>query len=90
MEYQPEATFRYSKKTHLLLLQLNYSKSNRILKIYFQSDFPHQIVKFEESYPDGSSNKFEYYYWNTYQSMLSPYWKKNGTIDWAITQRRGL
>jgi hypothetical protein len=91
MEYQPVEATLVQQENNTSCYSLNYSKSNRILKIYFQSDFPHQIVKFEESYPDGSSNKTILTTTGTrIKSMLSPYWKKNGTIDEPLRKELGL
>ncbi len=65
------------------LYSINYPEAQRTLQIYFQGDFPHQILGWQESYPDG---------FGTNKKMLTTkairkktiwldYWKHNAVAD---------
>lgn len=65
------------------LYTIHYSVAQRTLQIYFQADFPHQILGWQETYPDG---------FGTHKKMLTTkavrkktiwldYWKHNAMTD---------
>jgi hypothetical protein len=91
MEYQPVEATLEKQENNTSCYTLNYSKSSRKLKIYFENKFPYQIIKFEESYPDGLDKKSVLTTTGTrIKSILSPYWEKNGVIDEPMRKELGL
>jgi hypothetical protein len=51
---------------------LSYTDMKRELKIYFSSDFPYTIERWEETHPNGLKTTAE-----KLKRMKSPYWRKN-------------
>ena len=47
----------FIKNVSAQLYSIYYPTAQRTLQIYFQADFPHQILGWQESYPDGFGNK---------------------------------
>jgi len=73
----------FIKDTAVQLYTIYYPTAQRTLQIYFQGNFPHQILGWQESYPDGfGSNKKML----TTKAMLKKtiwldYWKHNALSD---------
>ena len=64
------------------LYTIHYPAAQRTLQIYFQNDFPHRILAWQETYPDGFGNKRML----TTKAVLKKtiwldYWKHNATAD---------
>jgi hypothetical protein len=64
------------------LYTIHYPAAQRTLQIYFQIDFPHQILAWQETYPDGIGNKKML----TTKAILKKsiwldYWKHNTIAD---------
>ncbi len=65
------------------LYTIHYPRAQRTLQIYFQSAFPHQILGWQESYPDGFGNNKKML---TTKAVLKKkvwldYWKHNALAD---------
>ncbi len=72
----------FIKDSAVQLYTIHYPSAQRTMQIYFQSDFPHQILGWQESYPDGFGNK------NMLttkavkkKSIWLDYWKHNSNAD---------
>ncbi len=72
----------FIKDSTVQMYTIHYPAAQRTLQIYFHSAFPHEIVGWQENYPDGFGNK----------KMLTTiavrkktiwldYWKHNGVAD---------
>jgi len=68
------------------VLHLSYHKIDRELKIYFSSNFPYEILGWEESSRDGKSKTSAV----RTNSMLLDYWNKNGSEDTVYREKLGL
>jgi hypothetical protein len=73
-------------------LHLNYPEIDRRLSIYFNSDFPHEILKWEEEYMDGfgSTKQKLVTSGERIATIKSAYWKKNKTVDEPLRKELGL
>jgi hypothetical protein len=87
---QEEAVLTLSKADTFLikdnaaqLYTIHYPAAQRTLQIYFQSDFPHQILGWQENYPDGFGKNKKML---TTKAVLKKtiwldYWKHNSLAD---------
>jgi hypothetical protein len=70
---------------------LSYPALKRTVKVNFEKAFPHRIVKFEESYPDGFANQTMLTTTGTLlKSIRSKYWEKNAVVDEGMRKELGL
>ena len=60
-----------------------YPTANRTLNIYFKNEFPHKIIGWTETYPDGfGDNKKTLTTMATLnKSIMLDYWKHNKNVD---------
>lgn len=71
-------------KGSLSLYTVQYPEQKRVLKIYFQTGFPHQILGWEELYPDGPQHALLSSRAVRDRSILLDYWNhnKNSDLPW--------
>jgi hypothetical protein len=70
---------------------LSYPKLNRTVKVNYEKMFPHRILKFEESYPDGFENpKMLTTTGTLIKSIRSKYWEKHDIADEGMRNELGL
>lgn len=69
------------EKTSYFLL--NYPELKRTLKIYYEDEYPHQILAWEEEYPDGfgENKKMLKSSGERIETIKLDYWNKNRKID---------
>ncbi|NJN28583.1 MAG: hypothetical protein HC819_22705 [Cyclobacteriaceae bacterium] len=87
IRYQPylaEATFT-STTPDTSVYQISYPEMQRVLKIKFDPDFPHGILAWEESYPEGGEIMTSKA--TLKKSLLLDYWNKNSEAD-SIWRRK--
>lgn len=70
------------------IYQLAYTQLDRTLKIEFEKNFPHRIVRWEESYPDGGEIMTTRAELDT--AIQLDYWDKNSKADAHFRQELGL
>ncbi len=65
-----------------------YAKAQRTLKIYFNGSFPHQILGWKESYPDGfgPNKKMLTTIAVLKKTIWTDYWKHNTLADSALSE----
>jgi len=73
-------------------IKLFYSDLERELIIQYTTDFPHQIIKWSETYPDGlgSDKKVMTSYGEKIKTIKLPYWKLNTNSDSLYRKELGL
>lgn len=74
--YAGDSTFRGQSLIHY---KISYPESKRDLSIFFEKEFPHQIVGWEETYE--TKNKLLTSKAVLKATIQSPYWQKNTPID---------
>ncbi len=72
----------FIKDPAVQLYTIHYPTAQRTLQIYFSDNFPHDILGWQESYPDGFTNKKTL----TTKAVMKKriwldYWKHNGNAD---------
>ncbi|GAB5416973.1 MAG: hypothetical protein Crog4KO_18400 [Crocinitomicaceae bacterium] len=75
-------------KNGTMVLTLSYPELNRTLSIEYESDFPHAILGWEETYIDGGrelTSKAE-----RIKQIKSAYWNKNSNSDTNLREELGL
>ncbi|MBI3134263.1 MAG: septum formation inhibitor Maf [Bacteroidetes bacterium] len=74
------------------ILELTYPELERTLKITYQTEFPRQIIRWEESYPDGfgDDKKMLTTKGERIKTIRSDYWSKNKTTDAHLRRELGL
>jgi len=80
------------KNNNLTTYTMNYEGLKRTLSINFESDFPHKIVSWTESYPDGwtSNSPTLTTEAKLITSVQSDYWNKNSVKDAPLRKELGL
>ena len=73
----------------VLEYKISYKNPERILKIYFESNFPYKITGWEESYNDGGGKLLTTRAVKN-QSMLLDYWAKNKPEHETYRDKLGL
>lgn len=65
------------------LYTIYYPKAQRTLQIYFKADFPHEIMGWEETYPDGFGDHKKMLTTKAIRKKMVwlDYWKHNGLAD---------
>ena len=65
------------------LYTIHYPAAQRTIQIYFQSDFPHEILGWQESYPDGFGNNKKILTTKAIRkkTIWLDYWKHNAVVD---------
>jgi hypothetical protein len=73
----------FIKGSAIQLYTVYYPMAQRTLQIYFQADFPHQILGWQEAYPDGfgSKKKMLTTKASLKKSAWLDYWKHNALAD---------
>ena len=71
------------KESNIQLYTIHYPVAQRTLQIYFQYNFPHEIVAWQESYPDGfgSNKKMLTTKAIRKKTIWLDYWKHNAVSD---------
>ncbi len=91
IEFQDVVASKENLQNNISCYSLNYIKLQRNVKIYYENDFPYRIVKFEETYPDGSSSKEMLTTTGILiKNIKSAYWTKNSVIDESLRKELGL
>lgn len=69
-----------------------YPKLERELIIYYENDFPHSILKWEETYQSGWGEKAAKLTTKAtkIKTLKIPYWQKNSNLDAALRDSLGL
>lgn len=75
----------FIKDSGVQLYTIRYPAANRTLQIYFQSAFPHEILGWQESYPDGFGNNKKMLTTKAIRKkkIWLAYWKHNNRADSA-------
>jgi hypothetical protein len=78
-----KADTSYSRFGDAQFYSINYPAANRTLKIYFQTAFPHEILGWEETYPDGFGAKKNMLTTKAVRkkTIWLDYWKHNANVD---------
>ena len=65
------------------LYTIHYPAAQRMLQIYFQANFPHQILAWQETYPDGFGNNKKMLTTKAVRkkAIWLDYWKHNAVVD---------
>jgi hypothetical protein len=73
----------FIKDTDVQVYAINYPDAQRTLQIYFQAKFPHEILGWQESYPDGFGNNKKMLTTKAVrkQTIWLDYWKHNAKVD---------
>lgn len=73
----------FIKDSSVELYTIHYSASQRTLQIYFQANFPHEILGWQESYPDGFGNNKKMLVTKALRkkNVWLDYWKHNAIAD---------
>ncbi|MDC1194280.1 MAG: septum formation inhibitor Maf [Crocinitomicaceae bacterium] len=73
-------------------LKISYPELERTLKIRFSTDFPHSILSWTETYPDGfgPNKKMLETTGKSIKSIKSDYWNKNNNTDEKMREELGL
>ena len=72
----------FIKDSSAQMYTIHYSAAQRTLQIYFQTVFPHEIVGWQETYPDGFGNKKMLITQAIRKKTIwLDYWKHNGLAD---------
>lgn len=73
-------------------LELVYPELERTLQINYQTDFPRQIISWEERYPDGfgENQKMLTSKGERIKTIRSDYWNKNANLDAPLRKELGL
>jgi hypothetical protein len=71
---------------------IQYNDDDRILVIYFQKEFPYQILKWEETYMDGFGQDAKKLTTKAerHRSIMIDYWNKNKPTDTHLRESLGL
>ncbi|MDN5203797.1 hypothetical protein QQ008_20570 [Fulvivirgaceae bacterium BMA10] len=77
------------KGENVLVYEIQYEKPQRILNIYFEKNFPHQILGWEEEYK-GTGGKQLTTKAVQKKSMQLDYWRKNSPEDESLRKELGL
>jgi len=68
----------------LLVYELKYSEPDRSLRIYFEKEFPHEIMGWEDTYKEMMTKATKR------KSMQLDYWTKNSPADLIYREQLGL
>ncbi len=81
-----------SKEIECMIYTIQYKDNDRTLVIYFQKDFPYQIVKWEETYHDGFGRDAKKLTTRAVKnkSIMIDYWNKNKSTDAYFRDLLGL
>ena len=73
----------FIKDSAVQLYSIHYPITQRTLQIYFQADFPHEILGWQESYPDGFGNTKKMLTTKAVRKkkVWLDYWKHNNLAD---------
>ncbi|MEJ7829844.1 MAG: hypothetical protein WKF91_16665, partial [Segetibacter sp.] len=74
----------FTKDTSVQLYTIYYPRLQRTLQIYFKPDFPHEILGWQESYPDGFGSSKKMLTTTKAirkKTIWSDYWKHNKVTD---------
>jgi hypothetical protein len=92
-EHKPEAaTATLQEEGEARVYRIAYKNSPRTLSIRFQAAFPHQILGWEESYPDGWGPGAAVLTTRAVlkKTMMLDYWTRNKPGDLPLRQELGL
>ena len=83
---------RAENKDQTTVVTISYPELERTLKIRYSTDFPHSILSWTESYPDGfgANKKMLETTGVATKSIRSEYWNKNGNADEKMREELGL
>lgn len=75
-----------------MIYTIQYKDNDRTLVIYFQKDFPYEIVKWEETYQDGFGKDAKKLTTKAVKnkSIMIDYWNKNKSTDAYLRDLLGL
>lgn len=90
MPYDAEITKTNEKE--LIKYVIHYPKLERELIIYYEEKFPHNIIKWEETYKSGWGEKAAKLTTKAtkMKTLRIPYWQKNTNLDAALRDSLGL
>lgn len=71
-----------------MMYQINYDNPDRVLKIFFESEFPYQITGWEDSHKSGGKLLTTKASLN--KTLKLDYWNKNSLEDEVFRERLGL
>lgn len=71
---------------------VSYPESERVLKIFYEKEFPYMIIGWEETYKDGFGDKAKVLTTKATlkKSVLTDYWTKNSIADSLSRKQLGL
>ncbi|MDC1403180.1 septum formation inhibitor Maf [Crocinitomicaceae bacterium] len=81
-----------TNKDQTSVVTMTYPELQRELKIRFSTDFPHSILSWTETYPDGygPNKKMMETSGKMIKSIRSEYWNKNSNADEKLREELGL
>ncbi|MDN3594543.1 septum formation inhibitor Maf [Zunongwangia endophytica] len=87
-----KVTAKRSKDDSLEVYTLQYPKLNRTLKIFFKTEFPHEIEKWEEIKPSGNGEDAKMLTTKALKNkrLKIDYWNKNSQNDVSLREKLGL
>ena len=87
-----EATANLTKNAERWEYEVKYTNPQKTLSITFESNFPHKILGWEESYTSGWGSKAKKLTTRAKlkQTIMKPYWKLNSTKDEHLRQQLHL
>lgn len=87
-----DAVARLEREADISSYRLEYENDQRSLVIQFSSAFPHDIVGWEETYPDGFRDPAPALTTRAtrLKSTLSDYWRRNANADEVLYRELGL
>ena len=88
-----DCTLHYAtNKDQTTVVTLNYPELQRELKIRFSTDFPHSILSWTETYPDGfgPNKKMLETSGERIKTIRSAYWNQHGNTDAHLRDELGL
>jgi len=83
-----EATIEHSTNDSSAQLTVEYPDLKRTLSIYYESEFPHQINSWEETYPEGGKQMTTKA--TLRKRILLDYWNRNNVADSTYRKDLGL
>lgn len=80
------------EEAECMVYTIQYKDNDRTLAIYFQKDFPYQILKWEETYQDGFGKDAKKLTTKAVKnkSIMIDYWNKNKNEDAYLRELLGL
>ena len=77
---------------HLVIYEINFQEAQRILRIFFEKDFPYRIQKWRETTKRliGAADKEFTTGANRTHTIQTAYWRQHGNRDRAMLEQLGL